>query len=282
MGKMAWFVPEYKENTVYPTFFGLLPSVLISFLFIKAREKLKVKFDDIRSKQLTNNNNNNHNQDEKSVKISMLEKVRKFSELSTELTLNLIVSITGFILIRHKPWFNDFPSLIKIFPHQSLEMEQRIFYNMYLGYCFSQLISLRDQKFKVIYIIHHTVTPITIIIAWMINGCCIGSMMAYSYKLTDVILSALRVLDNLRYFKVCLVGFIIYCLLWFHIRVIWTFNMLWELYWARLLPLHERTKIHYLACVLQILIFIIQLYWTVQLIQIIERAIKNRELKDER
>lgn len=277
---MAWFVPEYKENVVYPTFFGLLPSVLISFLFVKLRTKLKEKFDYIRLKQLTNTIDENQN--ENSVKISVPEKVKKFSDLSTEFTLNLIVYLTGFILIRHKPWFDDFTSLIKIFPHQTLEMEQIIFYNMYLGYCFSQLISLRDQKVKVIYIIHHTVTPITIIIAWMINGCCIGCMMAYSYKLTDLILSALRVLDNLRYFKVCLVGFIIYCLLWFHIRVIWTFNMLWELYWRHLPPLHERAKIHYLVCVLQNSIFIIQLYWTVQLMQIIEKTIRNRELKDER
>lgn len=273
MSNFAWFIPNYKADIVYPSFLALLPSILTCFFFIKLKSNLQ-KFAFKYFKNFS---------EKRSIKqcenvISYGEE--KLSKHSKDLVIHTFIYFCGLILIETQPWSDDIISLIEIFPHQSFEIEQIIFYNIYFGYAFSQLFSLNDSNLKLSYLLHHVITAMILITGWAVNICGIGSLNAYKYKLTDALLSGARFAGSLGHKRTTMLMIFLYSISWVHIRLVWTFKLYYNLYWLHMPLADERSIFMYAFFVLHLLILAFQIYWSFPMGFGIIKMLEKKRIKD--
>lgn len=144
---MVWFIPYYKTDIIYPSLVTLLPSLLIAFFIAKLKQVLRNLsfkfFNSVSTEKLTSK------QIESSLQTpDSSYKAKELSEDCADLIIHTIFFSIGYILVERESWSDDLVPLMKIFPHQSLEPEQIIFHNIFLGYGIFELSRLNDPSLK--------------------------------------------------------------------------------------------------------------------------------------
>ena len=214
--------------------------------------------------------------------------IRKFNESMFRCVVYFLLFFYGFYTLTSKPWFLDTNHCWYDWPVQPIDNDMAVYYGMELAFYISLLFSIvYDTKRKDFpeQVVHHIATIILICLSWSFNFVRIGSLLLVVLDSADGWLEAGKMANYTKQTKWANTIFIIFTTIWYITRLVifpfWIFkSVLYD--FPVVIGLTGEPLLYMVIKMLLVLLFILQLMWSVRIGQGVYTTVVSGAVNDHR
>jgi len=223
------------------------------------------------------------------------EKVTRFCEQGWTVIYNSASWLFGLWLYVDSPYFLDMRHIWMGYPHQFIPGPVKYYYLVSLGVWIQQFLVIHLEKRRKDYLAmltHHVITVALLSLSYIANCTRIGHAILFTMDLSDIFMALAKMQRYAGFEFACAISFGLFTLSWLVMRLYLYFQILFSaaidtkrypvVKWDPENGFFMSEYAWYGFAVLLVLLYGLMIYWFIEILKVISKALSSNQLDDTR